>query len=379
MTLTVGIDASRAFAEERTGTEEYSYQLIKHILRLPESIGYKFVLYVRPNTYIPDEFRQNNAVIRPINFRYLWTQVGLALVTWTDSLDLLFVPAHTLPVFRRPTLKTVVTIHGLEYKWLKEYRNLLQRWYLPLSTYYAARSATRVIAVSRATARDLVKETHISNKLIKVIHEGVEPRKPQTLGKGALDKVLARYGLKRGKYLVFVGSVQPRKNIPALVEAFSLLDTRFYEYKLVIVGGLGWSCEESLASATKHGAPDSVVYTGYVTNEVKRALIEGASLYIQPSFLEGFGLPVLEAMAERVPVIVSSGGALPEVVNQAGIVVKLGRDFTAGLASAVELLLTNSQLRGRLVAKGIKRAKELSWERSASSTMRLFYRVLEGK
>ncbi len=161
--MRIGIDASRAFVPNRTGTEEYSWRIIKHILALPEARKHTWVLYTRG--VIPSEVEGSlrlagaavGMTIRRINMPFLWTQVGLAGRTWLDGLDVLWVPAHTLPVLRKPGLKTVVTIHGIEYEWLPAYENALQKWYLPWSTVYAVSSATKVIAVSEFTKRQLVE------------------------------------------------------------------------------------------------------------------------------------------------------------------------------------------------------------------------------
>lgn len=181
--MIIGIDASRAFVRDKTGTETYSYHLIKSMLRLPKSRQHTFVLFIRPNAVLPKYLDvYTNVIVKEVKWKYLWTQVGLAWETWKRhqildtrlQLDILWIPAHTLPVLRRPGLKTVVTIHGLEYQWLREYKNWLQRWYLPLSTFYAAKSADKLIAVSKFTKNQLEKELHTVANKIKVIWEGVE-------------------------------------------------------------------------------------------------------------------------------------------------------------------------------------------------------------
>jgi glycosyltransferase involved in cell wall biosynthesis len=155
-----------------------------------------FVLFISPNTQVPAELGGfTNVIVKVIPFRHLWTQVGLAWETWKHPpLDVLWIPAHTLPVLRKPGIKTVVTIHGLEYQWLPEYKNLLQRWYLPLSTFYAAKSADTLIAVSQFTAQQLQKELHTSSKKIKVIHEGVRLSSRAATPAG-LREVMAKFGL----------------------------------------------------------------------------------------------------------------------------------------------------------------------------------------
>lgn len=370
--MIIGIDCSRAFVGDKTGTENYSYHLVKHLLRLPASRKHSFVLFIRPNTTIPDWVRQKNVEIKQIQFRFLWTQLGLAWATWSTPLDTLWIPAHTLPILRKPGVTTVVTIHGLEYQWLPEYKNLLQRWYLPLSTFYAAKHATKLIAVSQFTKDQLVKELHTSAKKIKVIHEGVEWRGREE--KRGVHETLSRYALQEKKYLLFVGTVQPRKNLVALIRAFAQLSTDNASYKLVIAGGIGWMAEAVLSAPLRYGVQERVVFTGRVSQGELAALYNNAVLYVQPSLTEGFGLPVLEAMASRVPVIVSDGGALPEVVGAAGIVVMLSLHFVRDLAYTIDELLRDPIHQKKLITMGYKRVEQLRWEKAAAHTLS----VIEG-
>ena len=161
--MRIGIDASRAFGQQKTGTESYSYELITQLLKLPEAKNHTWILYTKENIKLP----------------YLWTQLGLAYRTWTDNLDVLWVPAHTLPIFARPGLKKVVTIHGIEYEWLPAYENWLQRWYLPLSTQYAVMSANKIIAVSEFTKQQLINRLNADADKISVIHEGINYQTPR--------------------------------------------------------------------------------------------------------------------------------------------------------------------------------------------------------
>lgn len=364
--MVIGIDCSRAWQKDKTGTENYSYHLVTQILLLPEAKAHVFVLFIRPKSVIPESVRRSNVVIQPIKFRYLWTQVGLAAATWTSKprLDVLWVPAHTLPVFRRPKLKTVVTIHGLEYRWLPEYRNWLQRWYLPLSTIYATRAADRLIAVSKFTARQLEEQLRTPSKKIKVIQEGVEVKEVQNP-----DLTLRKYGVNEGSYVLFVGTIQPRKNLVSLIEAFAKYSQGFPEEKLVIAGAVGWMAADILAAPIKLGIPDRVVFTGRVSERELAGLYRGAGEYVQPSLTEGFGLPVLEAMGRGVPVVVSDGGALPETVGEAGLIVPLGPDFAGRLARTMGELKSDGGLRRRLAVAGSARAGRLSWQSAAKTTL----------
>lgn len=366
--MVIGIDASRAFISEKTGTENYSFEVIKHLLRLPETKFHTFVLFTRPNAIIPPWTKQKNVQIKPINLKYLWTQVGLAWETWRGELDVLWIPAHTLPVLRKPGMNTVVTIHGLEYRWLPEYRNFLQRWYLPLSTFYAAKNATKIIAVSQSTKNDLLSEIKTDANKIKVIWEGVEPKLEIRNSKFEMS-TFAKYGLKKKKYVLFVGTIQPRKNLVSLIQAWKLIQADIPDYKLVIAGAVGWMAEEVLQEVARLGVGDRVVFTGRVDDLVLHALYQGASVYVQPSWTEGFGLPVLEAMREGVAVVVSDGGALPEVVGEAGVVVRINRNFVRNLGEAIKGLLTNKNERQTFTTRGYKRVAQFSWEKTAKETL----------
>ncbi len=408
--MVIGIDASRAFVSKRTGTENYSYELITRMLQLPAAKSHSFVLFTRPNAIIPRQITQvANVTIITINFPALWTQVGLAWETWRRQvlqyssapvlqrkitgklvhgetgirqyIDVLWIPAHTLPVLRNPRVKTVVTIHGLEYRWLPEYHNLLQRWYLPLSTFYAAKAADRLICVSESTKRDLIDEVDFDIEKASVIYEGTTCSSVPVIQYSSA--VLNKYRIENKKYVLFVGTVQPRKNLGALIAAFARFSSGLSEYKLVIAGSVGWRAESDLKLPEKLGIPDKVVFTGRVDQAVLSALYQGAALYVQPSWTEGFGLPVLEAMGAGVATIVSDGGALPELVEQAAVIVNLksqmtnsqmGSGFEKRLAEAIAKVLGDQKLQKRLIVAGRQRVMQLSWERAANETLELLTR-----
>ena len=383
--MLIGIDASRAYVSDKTGTENYSYHLINAMLRLPEAKSHTFVLFIRPNTIVPKEIvGYSNVIVKEVKFKYLWTQVGLAWETYQKlTIDVLWVPAHTLPVLRRPGLKTVVTIHGLEYQWLPEYKNWLQKWYLPLSTYYAAKYADKLIAVSQFTANQLKKELHTSSKKIKVVYEGVDFGQLEY----SENQLYQQFGVTKKQYVLFVGTIQPRKNLVALIEAFALIAKDLPGIKLVIAGAVGWDYEEVLRAPSRYGIQEKVVFTGRVGELELSQLYQGAALYVQPSITEGFGLPVLEAMAHKVPVVSSDGGALKEVVGSAGIIVqlenpkseilnpkqtlnsKMQSEFVDRLADAMKQVLSSKKQQSSLISMGLKRVKSFTWEKAAKDSL----------
>ena len=384
--LTIGVDASRAFVEKRTGTENYSYRILKALMGLEEAKKYRWILFVRGGSFFKNrlcnthsgkpEWVANLIFSKPyvevveIGLPRLWTQGGLALETWRRKLDVLWIPAHTLPILMHPGITKVVTIHGLEYEWLPEYQNRLQRWYLPLSTKYATRMADRIIAVSEFTKRQLVDRLKTDVNKIKVVHEGVDFEFfGKKRSKVEIEEVKKKYGIE-GKYLLFVGSLQPRKNLPFMVQVFAELRKKYKDLKLVLAGGKGWLYEEIFGAPKRFGVEEGVIFPGRVSDEELACLLQGAEVYVQPSITEGFGLPVLEAMAAGCPVVSSDGGALPELVFSIQYSVFSIRDV-GGWVEGVRRILDDGQLRKRLVEEGRKRAREFSWERAAVKTLRV--------
>ncbi|KKS32408.1 MAG: hypothetical protein UU93_C0007G0013 [Candidatus Amesbacteria bacterium GW2011_GWA2_42_12] len=368
--MRIGIDASRAFVQERTGTEEYSYQLISNLMQLPEAKEHEWILYVKPNAQysILNAQLTSNFKFKIINLPYLWTQIGLAARTWVDKLDVLWIPAHTLPVLRKPSIKTIVTIHGIEYEWLPQFENKLQRWYLPLSTKYAVMSASRIIAVSEFTKKQLVERLRADSEKIEVVHEGVSSTPlsdlPPKLGGRRKWGVLKKYGLKSKKYILFIGTVQPRKNLVRLIKAFSRLNPK--RYALVIAGKLGWNYQDVLDEINNSIVKDQIVIVGYINNIERDTLLYNALVYVQPSITEGFGLPILEAFAAGLPILSSNGGALPEVVGDAGLLFDPLDQLD--LFDKLAKIISNPKLRKLLITRGFLRIQEFSWKKAAKKT-----------
>ena len=223
--MIIGIDASRAYSKDRAGVENYSNELIWEMVRLPEAKSHQFRLYVRAGAKVDDEVRgKENVEVVEIPWPRLWTQGGLALECLVRPPDVLFIPAHTLPVIRRSSLKTVVTIHGVEYEYLPEYYRWPQKLYLNRSTEYAVERADKIIAVSNWVKKELVSRLGGDEKKIQVIYEGVGRRflaaAETGLNKKFFRQVKHKYGLP-DSYLLFVGTIQPRKNLEKLIEAFA--------------------------------------------------------------------------------------------------------------------------------------------------------------
>lgn len=358
--MRIGIDASRAFGEQKTGTENYSFQMIKHLLALPESRKHNWVLY----TKVPiAEFLAKNVVNNVISLPYLWTQVGLSVRTWVDELDVLWIPAHTLPVFRKPGLKTVVTIHGIEYEFLPAYENKLQRWYLPLSTRYAVHNASKLIAVSHFTAKQIEDRLEGDAKKVTVVYEGVANNKLQP--RVMASNVLKKYGLTSKNYVVFVGTIQPRKNVKRLVEAYMGLNN--IKTPLVLIGKLGWGFED--LPVDQH---PNVKFLRYINDAERDILLQNALVYIQPSITEGFGLPVLEAYQAGVPVVSSHGGALAEVACLETSKTNVFDPYNLmEMQNILGQAITDNAWREELIAAGKVKLRQFSWKSAANMTYKI--------
>lgn len=355
--MIIGFDGSRAFLKERSGTENYSYQLLKTLVKIDKK-NYYFV-YVRslpPTPYpLPSNFR-----FKMIHLPRLWTQLGLASRTFSDSLDVLFVPAHTLPVIRKPGLKTVVTVHDLGSEYLPKMHQVKQRMYLSFMQRIQLKHATKIIAVSNATKEDLIKRVGLDPKKIEVIYEGFDKKLFRPVGGDTVVNSLKPYYL-------FVGTVQPRKNLGRLIKAFAAFHLRG-GLKLVIAGSKGWMSDEIYKLPKKLRIEDRVKFLGYVPDKDLPALYSGAIALLFPSLFEGFGLPILEAQACGCPVITSNISSMPEVAGKGAVYVNPYSvdDIVDGMRK-----IEDGGWRMEIVKKGFENIKRFSWEKCAKETLKV--------
>ncbi len=355
--MLIGIDASRATRPQRTGTENYSLYLIRHLLATDSAHRYRLYFAAPPTIGLFPP--QGNWEARVIPFPRLWTHFRLSLEMARHPPDLLFVPAHVIPLLHPPS---VVTVHDLGYLYYPGAHRLLDRLYLDLSTRFNARVARHIIADSEATKKDLMERYGIPGGKITVVYPGCIPLQ----GSRSPQEVIKRYGLPEG-YILHLGTLHPRKNLLRLMEACSLLPQGWH---LVLAGKRGWRYGPIYERARELGGTVQII--GYVDEGDIPGLMGGARLFVLPSLYEGFGFPLLEAMAAGTPVVCSHASALPEVAGDAALLVD-PYDVEA-LAEAMRRLLEDEALRAELIERGLERAKLFSWERCAQETLA----VLEG-
>ncbi len=275
----------------------------------------------------------------------------------------LLMPLHGVP--------TVLTVHDLIFRLFPQHHKRLNYWYLNAAMPLYVRRADAIITVSEATRRDLMREYGTPGDKITVVHEAAAPHfAPQPPERVAA--VRAAYGLPE-RYLLTVGTIEPRKNLARLVEALSVLRRDDPALRLVVVGAEGWLTEGFHAAIENFGQQDAVIRPGYVPDADLPALYAGAAVGVLASLYEGFGLPVLEAMACGVPVACSCTSSVGEIAG--GAALTFDPELVEDMVGALRRALGDESLRADLRAKGLARAAQFSWERAARQTWAVYEKV----
>jgi len=363
MTMRIGIDAHMLGSRE-TGNETYVRNLLRSLATIDSENQY--ISYLLNRNAVSDldlgsNFSQRQMRLVPSIVRI---PLALPLAARRDRLDLLHVTYIAPPICSCPT---VVTVHDISYEFFPEAFSLRDRIILSSFVPGSARRAARVIAVSEQTRDDLVRVYKLDPARIRVIYEAPASMYRRLSDRAQIRRVLDRYGIMRD-YILAVGNLQPRKNLPRLISAYDALRRRGeIQHLLVIVGQAGWHGDEVLGSALKSPWGRDIVFPGFVPDADLVELYNGAAAFVYPSLYEGFGLPLLEAMACGTPVICSNVASLPEVAGDAAI--QVDPTDVAGLAGAIRGLLGNSSLAAELGMRGAARAAQFSWERTARETL----------
>lgn len=356
--LNIAIDASRSTVYRVTGTEYYSRRLLQALVEMNarRTTPHHLTLYFRDKP-AEDLFKHNEYTHeKVIPFARAWTHLRFAAALWKDRPDVTFVPAHTLP-FIFPG-RAVVTVHDLGYKHFPQTHTRSQRLYLDLTTRHSARRAASILADSQMTANDLAEYYHIPMDKIRVVYPGVDKAK-----RGNITFIKKKYNLPE-HYFLFIGTLQPRKNIPRIVEAFKAWQKANPDSSigLVLAGGKGWLYDESWVEGV-----ENICLPGYIDKDDKGALYAGAIALVFPSLYEGFGFPVIEAMQVGTPVIASNTSSLPELAGEAGMLVD-PLDVES-ITVAMDLISSQPRLREKLRLEGLLRATQFTWNAAADKVL----------
>ncbi|NTW46377.1 MAG: glycosyltransferase family 4 protein [Candidatus Moranbacteria bacterium] len=357
--MKIGIDASRAFLRNRTGIEEYAYRVIEH-LRDPLR-DEQVTLYVRPG-YRPDFGFPAGWVLKELSAPRFWTHGRLSVEMLLHPPDVLFVPAHTVPLIH--PRRSVVTVHGLEYEFSKRSYSRWERFYMRAVIRFSCRAAETVIAVSENTKRDLIRLYGVPEERISVIYEG-KPEKNHGSGIGNHEEKTGSGNESGSPYLLFVGRIEERKNVRRIVEAFDILKARHgIPHRLVLVGRPGYGYGDAKAAISRSAYRSDIVERGYVAEDEKTSLLSGADVFVFPSLYEGFGLPIVEAQAAGIPVVASDTSSLPEIGGSGALYVDpLSPE---SIAEGIWNVLSEPGLRDDILRKGRENAERFRWERCAA-------------
>lgn len=418
--MIIGIDASRANRKHKTGTEWYAFYLIKELAQLDSANQY--ILYSeqpissdlsdltenpseQPLAFDKDGFQvissphgNFKAKILDWPVRHLWTHLRLSWEMIWHRPDVLFVPSHVLPLIH--PRRSVVTIHDVGFerdkslypklnlgpanRFQKRIINALVRLftfgrfganvqdYLTWSTLFSLRKARKIITVSEFSKQEILEvyknelAPEIFNKIV-AIHNGYNQECYRAnIDHDKVTSVLEKYAIEP-PYIFYLGRLERKKNTPALVEAFAMISSRFPDYKLVLTGRASFGYDEVEFMISQYKLDEKVICTGWVEEADLPYIYAGASVFAFPSHYEGFGIPLVEAMACGVPIAASDVAPITEVVGSAAIL--FDPEHPNSIKDALEKLITDKALRDRLTAQGLERAKQFSWKNSAEKTL----------
>jgi len=360
----IGIDASRAVTSQRTGTEAYAFFLIQALLSLTAGQDYRLCLYFNqppPAGHFPD---LPHVEYRILPQAHLWTHVRLAGELQRQPPGVFFTPAHVIPFTYRGC--SVATVHDLGYHYFPAAHTRRQLAYLKLSTRSNGRLSRKLIADSQATKADLVRFYNLKPDKIEVIYPGVDPALNPVTNTTRLKTVQRKYAIN-GPYLLFIGTLQPRKNLVRLIQAYAASGL---PHQLVLAGKLGWRSGSILGEISRLTPiiRQRLLLPGFIADDDKAALISGATALLYPSLYEGFGFPLLEGQACGTPVIAAKTSSLPEIAGDAALLVD--PEGSDELTAALRLVVSDSDLRHDVVRKGLVNVKRYTWEKTAASVLK---------
>lgn len=380
--MRIGIDCRTILnpgAGEKAGVGHYTYYLVKYLLKIDKKNTY--VLFYDHRSDSVKEFKRKNVELIQFPYSeykkylpYAYSHVLVGRVLNKANLDLFHSPANVIPMqYNKPA---VVTVHDLAIYEHPEWFPPKQDFSVNVLVPKSLQKAARIIAVSQATSNDIQKRFKIPAKKITTVLEGYEPVKaPTKLAIHALRKSLRL----QEHYLLYIGTLEPRKNIAGLIEAFDSLvrrkPRRYKQLQLVLAGAKGYQFQENYKAIQSIQA-GSVRYLGYVSAKDKQALLHGALAFVFPSYYEGFGLPVVEAMAAGTPVVTSNLSSMPEVAGKAAVFVKPTASLS--IQQGIEKIMS-AKTRASLIKKGKTQAKQFSWEKCAKETLQVYQDVVAGK
>jgi glycosyltransferase involved in cell wall biosynthesis len=364
--MIIGIDGNEANIENKVGIGEYAYELLCQFYEITSTrkdLNFRIYLKDAPRAEMPAA--RENWKYQIIGPRKFWTQIGLPLklISERKRPDVFFSPSHYAPRFS--PVPTAISIMDLSYVHFPQLFTKHDLYQLINWTKYSAKQAKKIFTISNFSRDDIIKTYKKKADDVVTTYLGIKPvlSDHQTLN---MDELKKKFGITK-PYVLFVGTLQPRKNIAKLIEAFSLLKEK--DIQLVIVGKKGWLWEEILAAPEKFEVKDRVKFLDFVSNEDLPSLYKNALCFVLPSLYEGFGLPVLEAMKFGCPTVISNVSSLPEVGGDAAVY--FDPQSVDDIAQKLETVIEDEKLRAEMTEKGYNQIKKFSWEKTAKETLKV--------
>ncbi|MBI5122418.1 glycosyltransferase family 4 protein [Candidatus Roizmanbacteria bacterium] len=371
--MIIGIDGNEANVKKRVGISEYAYQLLRQFENLQNSLQQiQFLIYLKQEPVDDLPKTRKGWRYRVIKPGKLWTQwrLPLDLFLHRPRPDVFFSPTHYAPRFS--PVPTVVSVMDLSYLFFSEMFNKPDLLQLKSWTKYSVMKASKVLTISNSSRDDIIKEYELPKDKVVVTYPGIKDVTSLMPHIYSMNELKAKYGLS-DNFVLFVGTLQPRKNITRLIKAFAKVKSD-KDLDLVIIGRKGWLYEEILQAPEKLGIAERVKFLDNVDDDELPFFYKNARCFVLPSLYEGFGLPVLEAMKQNCPVITSNISSLPEAGGDACLYVD-PEDIDDIAQKITQLVFDNDKLRKELIEKGKAQVKKFSWEKTAKETLKVLEEV----
>lgn len=365
--MLIGLDGNEANVQNRVGSGVYAHNMLNEF---SSTKTHNFLVYLKENPLADLPKESANFKYRVFGPKKLWTRFALPIKLFIGQKPDVFASlSHYGPYISN--VPYVVTIFDLSYLHFPEMFNKNDLYQLINWSKRSILKSTHIFAISQSTKDDIVKNYDVSSSKITVTYMGYDDKvfRPQT--KNKIDSIKRKYKIK-DDYIIFVGTLQPRKNIERLIEALYLVisdkgpETR--SLSLVIVGRKGWMYDQIFTKVKDLNLSSKVIFTDYVPQQDLPSLISGARAYVSPSLWEGFGIPVVEAQACGVPVIVSNISSLPEVVGDSGVLID--PENVNSIAEGIKKVVSDHKFSDNLAKKGFQNVKRFSWQKCAEQILR---------
>lgn len=368
--MKIAIDGNEANAPKRVGIGEYAFNLLCGLAKYQDRHSFSVFFKDSPTADLPQQ--TNKWKYFQLKPSFLWSQIAFPYYLITHkNYDLVFSPTHYGP--RLSPIPSIISVMDLSYLYYPQLFKKQDLYKLTDWTSYSVKQATYIFTISEFTKKDIIKNYRVSQEKVIVTYPGYN-NKIYNINYTNSDVVRIKKKYSLDQYLIFVGTIQPRKNISKLVEAYKILLGKHPHLKLVIVGKKGWLYESVFNILVPYIKEGKVHYMGYLPDNEIVLLYQGALAFVLPSLYEGFGLTVVEAMASGCPIAVSNVSSLPEIAGESGFY--FNPNEVSDIAQKIDKILdlTTSQ-RADVIRNGILKASQYSWDKCARKTIEVMEKI----